>query len=121
MTQLTAQAAGAVPQADGDVAAVEAWLKSYDAAFNAKDLERLAAFHLNDSKKELNSRIDRHEHIGKGQLGIEAFRLLLNDRRFWGLPMCLETPKGPDLKEDKVNLRLLRGLIKRRQAVTRSL
>ncbi len=77
-------------------------------------LERLAAFHLNDSKKELNSRVDRHEHIGKGQLGIEAFRLLLNDRRFWGLPMCLETPKGPDLKEDRVNLRLLHSLLKRR-------
>ena len=68
-------------------------------------------FHLNDSKKEFNSRVDRHEHIGKGHLGVEAFRLLLNDKRFWGLPMCLETPKGPDLKEDKENLALLRSLI----------
>jgi deoxyribonuclease-4 len=74
-------------------------------------LHRLAAFHLNDSKKELNSRVDRHEHIGKGQIGVEAFRLLLNDSRFWGLPMCLETPKGPDLKEDSENLALLRSLI----------
>ena len=74
-------------------------------------IDRLAAFHLNDSKKEFNSRVDRHEHIGKGHLGIEAFRLLLNDKRFWGLPMCLETPKGPDLKEDQENLTLLRSLI----------
>jgi deoxyribonuclease IV len=75
-------------------------------------LDRLAAFHLNDSKKELNSRVDRHEHIGKGHIGVEAFRFLLNDKRFWGLPMCLETPKGPDLKEDKENLDLLRSLIR---------
>jgi deoxyribonuclease IV len=74
-------------------------------------LELLAAFHLNDSKKEFNSRVDRHEHIGKGFLGIEAFRMLMNDRRFWGLPMCLETEKGPDLKEDRENLDLLRSLI----------
>jgi deoxyribonuclease-4 len=74
-------------------------------------LERLAAFHLNDSKKEFHSRVDRHEHIGKGFIGVEAFRFLMNDRRFWGLPMCLETPKGPELKEDKLNLRLLRSLM----------
>jgi deoxyribonuclease IV len=74
-------------------------------------IDRLAAFHLNDSKKEFNSRVDRHEHIGKGHIGVEAFRLLLNDKRFWGLPMCLETPKGPDLAEDRENLNLLRSLI----------
>jgi deoxyribonuclease-4 len=74
-------------------------------------LELLAAFHLNDSKREFNSRVDRHEHIGKGFLGVEAFRMLINDRRFWGLPMCLETEKGPDLKEDRENLDLLRSLI----------
>ena len=75
-------------------------------------IERLAAFHLNDSKKEFNSRVDRHEHIGKGFIGVEAFRMLMNDKRFWGLPMCLETPKGPDLKEDRENLELLRSLIR---------
>jgi deoxyribonuclease-4 len=74
-------------------------------------IDRLAAFHLNDSKKELGSRVDRHDHIGHGQLGVEAFRHLLNDRRFWGIPMCLETPKGKDLKEDRENLTLLRSLI----------
>jgi deoxyribonuclease-4 len=74
-------------------------------------LDRVAAFHLNDSKRDFNSRVDRHEHIGKGYIGVESFRRLMNDRRFWGLPMCLETPKGPDLKEDRRNLRLLRSLI----------
>ena len=87
----------------------------YERTFSEFDavigIERLAAFHLNDSKKEFNSRVDRHEHIGKGFIGVEAFRLLMNDRRFWGLPMCLETPKGPDLKEDRENLELLRSLI----------
>src|SRR5687768_340162 len=73
-------------------------------------IERLAAFHLNNSKKEFHSRVDRHEHIGKGFIGVEAFRMLMNDKRFWGLPMCLETPKGPDLKEDRENLELLRSL-----------
>lgn len=76
-------------------------------------IERLAAFHLNDSKKELGSRVDRHDHIGQGWLGVEAFRLLLNDFRFWGIPMCLETPKGKDLREDRDNLALLRSLIGR--------
>jgi deoxyribonuclease-4 len=89
--------------------------EGYERTFSEFDamigLDRLAAFHLNDSKRELNSRVDRHEHIGKGHLGVGAFRLLLNDRRFWGRPMCLETPKGPDLKDDKKNLRLLRSLL----------
>jgi deoxyribonuclease-4 len=88
--------------------------EGYERTFSEFDemigIEVLAAFHLNDSKKEFNSRVDRHEHIGKGHIGVEAFRLLLNDNRFWGLPMCLETPKGPDLKEDKENLDLLRSL-----------
>ena len=91
--------------------------EGYDRTFaefdDAIGIDRLAAFHLNDSKKEFHSRVDRHEHIGKGYIGVEAFRLLLNDERFWGLPMCLETPKGPELKEDKENLALLRSLIQR--------
>ncbi len=89
--------------------------EGYDQTFCEFDeeigIDRIAAFHLNDSKKELNSRVDRHEHIGKGRIGVEGFRLLVNDKRFWGLPMCLETPKGPDLKEDRRNLNLLRSLI----------
>lgn len=67
-------------------------------------------FHLNDSKREFGSRVDRHEHIGKGAIGLDGFRNLLNDSRFAGLPMTLETPKGESLAEDQENLRLLRSL-----------
>ncbi|MBI5367577.1 MAG: deoxyribonuclease IV [Planctomycetes bacterium] len=70
--------------------------------------DRICAFHLNDSKGECGSRLDRHEHIGRGKLGLEAFRPLLNDRRFRDVPMILETPKEEDM--DRVNLAALRGL-----------
>lgn len=71
----------------------------------------LKAIHLNDSKSGLGSRVDRHEHIGKGELGLEPFRLLVNDARFRGIPMTLETDKGPDLAEDRENLEALRSLV----------
>ncbi|MBC7224314.1 MAG: deoxyribonuclease IV, partial [Anaerolineae bacterium] len=74
-------------------------------------LERLRAFHLNDSRREAGSRVDRHEHIGKGALGLAPFRMLLNDPRFQHLPMILETPKGPDMREDRANLAVLRSLV----------
>ena len=74
-------------------------------------LEKLKFFHLNDSKPPLGSRVDRHQHIGKGEIGLAGFRLLLNDPRFKQHPMVLETPKGKELKEDKKNLRVLRSLI----------
>jgi deoxyribonuclease-4 len=93
-----------------DIRTEEGYERTFSEFDDAIGIERLAAFHLNDSKKEFNSRVDRHEHIGKGHIGIEAFRLLINDRRFWGLPMCLETPKGPELAEDRENLTLLRSL-----------
>jgi deoxyribonuclease-4 len=76
-------------------------------------LERLKFFHLNDSKKGLGSRVDRHEHIGKGKIGLEGFRLLMNDPRFAEHPMVLETPKEKDLKADIENLKLLRSLIEK--------
>lgn len=72
---------------------------------------RLKAIHLNDSKKGLGSRVDRHEHIGKGALGVEPFRLIMNDARLEDLPKILETPKGPDYAEDKENMALLRSLV----------
>ena len=77
-------------------------------------LDRLKAIHLNDSKRELGSRIDRHEHIGRGCIGLEGFRHLLNDKRFRDVPMYLETPKeNPDEEPwDVVNLRVLRELTK---------
>lgn len=83
--------------------------------------ERLQAFHMNDSKRPLGSRVDRHEHIGRGHLGLEPFRRIVNDRRFRDLPMLLETPKaegkatGPIAVDplDEQNLNALRGLIPR--------
>lgn len=77
-------------------------------------LKWLKAFHLNDSKKELGARVDRHEHIGKGMIGLTGFRCLMNDPRFQHIPMSLETPKGPDLKEDLENLAVLRGLVNKK-------
>lgn len=75
-------------------------------------LDRLRAFHLNDSKGDLGSRKDRHEHIGKGKVGLEAFARILNDRRFADLPMILETPKDEKtLAEDRENLAILRRLV----------
>jgi len=94
-----------------DIRTREGYERTFAEFAEAIGLELLVAFHLNDSKKEFHSRVDRHEHIGKGHIGVEAFRLLVNDRRFWGIPMCLETPKGPDLEEDRENLTLLRSLV----------
>ncbi len=74
-------------------------------------LDRLAAIHLNDSKTMRGSRVDRHEHIGKGKIGLDAFRLIMRDRRFRKIPKVLETPKGKDLREDVENLKTLRGLL----------
>jgi deoxyribonuclease-4 len=96
-----------------DISTKTGYSKTF-AAFDAIiGLERLRFFHLNDSKKELGSRVDRHEHIGKGKIGLEGFRLLMNDPRFAHHPMVLETPKEKDLKEDIKNLKLLRSLEKK--------
>lgn len=73
--------------------------------------ERLVALHLNDSKTGLNSRVDRHDHIGKGKIGLAPFRYIMRDPRFKHLPKVLETPKGKDLSEDVANMAALRGLM----------
>ncbi|MDR2549684.1 MAG: deoxyribonuclease IV [Desulfobulbus sp.] len=73
-------------------------------------LDRIFLLHLNDSRKECGSRVDRHEHIGEGRIGREGFRFFLSDSRLARLPMILETDKGDDLAEDVENLRLLRTL-----------
>jgi deoxyribonuclease-4 len=70
----------------------------------------LVAIHLNDSKTARASRVDRHEHIGKGRIGLDAFRFIMRDRRFRKIPKVLETPKGKELREDVVNLKTLRDL-----------
>ncbi|MDR0328866.1 MAG: deoxyribonuclease IV [Planctomycetaceae bacterium] len=95
--------------------------KEYEATFDEFDkiigLDKLKAFHLNDSVKGIGSRVDRHAHIGHGALGLEPFRLLVNDPRFATLPMYLETPKGTVesngevLNWDVVNLRTLKSLL----------
>jgi len=89
----------------------QATMKSFDDIIG---IDRIRAFHLNDSKRELGSRVDRHEHIGEGCLGREPFRHVLNDSRFAKIPMYLETKKGErdDGKQwDAVNLSKLRRLL----------
>jgi len=75
-------------------------------------LDRLKIIHINDSLKEFGSKKDRHEHIGKGHIGLDGFRNFINDKRFAKVPMILETPKDEELTEDIENLRVLRSLIK---------
>ncbi|MBX7102622.1 MAG: deoxyribonuclease IV [Gemmataceae bacterium] len=85
----------------------KATMKEFDRVVGLKQIK---AWHLNDSKKGLGSRVDRHEHLGRGAIGEGAFGLIVNDKRFARLPMILETAKEDDM--DKVNLALLRRLIK---------
>jgi deoxyribonuclease IV len=73
--------------------------------------DRLKVLHLNDAKKPLGSRVDRHEHIGKGEIGRAGFHFIMNDARLGGLPLLLETPKGDDCAEDRENMEFLRSLI----------
>jgi deoxyribonuclease-4 len=96
-----------------DIRTQQAYGETFDRLGQHIPLKSIAAFHLNDSKKPLGSRVDRHEHIGKGFIGLQGFRFLMNDPRFQNVPKVLETPKGPDLKEDKRNLRVLRRLIEK--------
>jgi deoxyribonuclease-4 len=74
-------------------------------------LNRLAAIHVNDSKTARGSRVDRHQHIGQGQIGLDAFRFIMRDRRFRKIPKVLETPKGKEMREDVANLKTLRELV----------
>jgi deoxyribonuclease-4 len=76
---------------------------------------RIEFFHLNDSKKELGCKVDRHAHIGEGCIGLEGFRLLLNDAVFARSSMTLETPKDKDLEDDRRNLKTLAGLLDKEQ------
>ncbi|HEX9371613.1 MAG TPA: deoxyribonuclease IV [Roseiflexaceae bacterium] len=94
-----------------DIRTPEACAATFDEFDRVVGIERIKAFHLNDSQKDLGSRVDRHTHIGAGCVGLEGFRAIVNDPRFASLPMILETPKGEDLAEDIENLAKLRGLI----------
>jgi deoxyribonuclease-4 len=101
-----------------DIVSPEGYAGTFDQFERLIGLERLKVFHLNDSKRPLGSRVDRHEHIGKGCIGTDAFRRLVTDPRFADLPMLLETPKeerrAPAKVEvdrfDEQNLNLLRQL-----------
>lgn len=91
----------------------KALLKDLD---DAVGLDQVLALHLNDSKTELGSRVDRHAGIGQGRIGRDAFAHIVNEPRFRDLPGCLETPKSPDLHEDRENLATLRGLVRGRRS-----
>ncbi|MCX6149333.1 MAG: deoxyribonuclease IV [Ignavibacteriales bacterium] len=74
-------------------------------------LDLLKCIHMNDSKKDLGSRVDRHEHIGKGFIGLDGFKNIMNDKRLLSIPKILETPKTKGQLEDLENLKILRSLI----------
>ncbi len=97
-----------------DIGAYEGYQATAEAFERLLGWPMLKAIHLNDSKPSLDSRVDRHQHIGAGALGLEPFSWLLNDPRLQDIPMILETPKGVDaggVDMDIVNLRTLRGLV----------
>jgi deoxyribonuclease IV len=92
----------------GSEAGIKKTFREFDRVIG---LDRLAAIHLNDSKTARGSRVDRHQHIGKGQIGLDAFRFIMRDRRFRKIPKVLETPKGKELHEDVANMKTLRALL----------
>ncbi len=92
-----------------DPAAYEKVISDFD---NIIGLDRLKCLHMNDSKKELGTRVDRHDHIGKGFIGLEGFANIMNDKRLELVPKILETPKEADQKEDLMNIEVLLSLIK---------
>lgn len=94
-----------------DIRTEKNYLKTFEAFDEIIGLKYLKAFHMNDSKKGLGERVDRHEHIGKGKIGLSGFRFIMNDERFVNIPKILETPKGEDMKEDIINMRKLKRLI----------
>ena len=105
-----------------DICSEEGYVQTFREFDRLVGLDRLKAFHLNDSKKPCGSRVDRHEHIGKGCVGLEPFRRIVTDPRFAGLPMLLETPKldTPESRRrsdvdpwDARNLRTLRRLMRK--------
>ncbi|MBU1096226.1 MAG: deoxyribonuclease IV [Bacteroidetes bacterium] len=85
-------------------------IKEFDSVIG---LDRLKCLHMNDSKKALGSRVDRHDHIGEGFIGLEGFANIMNDTNLLSIPKILETPKGKEMKEDIENLRILQTLIKK--------
>lgn len=96
-----------------DISANEGYQKMWKEFDRWVGFKKLKAIHLNDSKQNLGSRVDRHEQIGKGKIGETAFHLLMQDQRFTKIPMVLETPKHDNPKKyDRMNLKKLRSFIK---------
>jgi deoxyribonuclease-4 len=94
-----------------DIRTQAGWEKTMGEFVDVVGIHRLVAVHVNDSKKDLGSHVDRHEHIGKGQIGIEGFRAMMNDPQLDNIPRILETPKSEDMHEDVENMNALRSLI----------
>src|SRR4030095_8302543 len=102
-----------------DISSPEGYASTFTQFGQLVGFDRLKAFHLNDSKKPLGSRVDRHEHIGQGCLGLEPFRRIVNDPRFRDVRRMLETPKEEGRSPSKIeldrfderNLETLRALI----------
>ena len=95
-----------------DIRTPEAYEKTMSEFDKIIGFDKLKLLHMNDSKKELGSRRDRHEHIGKGFIGLEGFANIMNDKRIGNIPKILETPKGKEQTEDIENLKTLKSLIK---------
>jgi len=93
-----------------DIAGEESYRDVMESFGRSVGFDRLCVIHANDSKGDLGSRFDRHEHIGKGKIGLEGFRRIMNDPRLSDVPKILETPKGENLAEDRVNMAALRKL-----------
>jgi deoxyribonuclease-4 len=94
-----------------DIRTRDGWERTADEIERYVGIARVGAFHLNDSKKPLGSRVDRHEHIGEGCIGVDAFRHVLTDPRFRRIPKLLETPKKIEHESDRKNLATLRALL----------
>ena len=96
-----------------DVSTPQGWQSAIAEVERLIGIKQILAFHLNDSKTGLGSRVDRHAGIGQGKIGRKAFQHIVNDPRFQHHPGCLETPKSEDLHEDVENLAILRSLLER--------
>ena len=93
-----------------DIRTPETYHKTFEEFDRIVGLDRLKCIHCNDSKKGLGSRVDRHEHIGEGEIGITAFELLVNDDRFRHIPILIETPDGEEMH--KTNVQKLWSLVR---------
>ena len=95
-----------------DIRTEESYLETIKAFDGIIGIKNLFVIHLNDSKKDLGSRVDRHEHIGEGFIGMNMFKLLMNDNRFRDIPKIIETPKYKGRRNaDKMNLKRLRTVL----------